>query len=105
VVRGRAFSFAEEANNSAAALSTSRRGCPCSLALPKTMASVGQACSHAVAIAPSWIGEFDFPLLCARVDALHAIGALFHHAAAAHSDFRIAQQLELRRFPILERRK
>ncbi len=36
------------------------------------------------------------------VDALHAIRALFHDAAAAHGYFRIAQQLELRRFPILE---
>ncbi len=36
------------------------------------------------------------------VDALHAIGALFHHAAAAHGDFRITQKLELRCLPILE---
>src|ERR1700682_3868189 len=36
------------------------------------------------------------------VDALHAIGALLHDAAAAHGDFRIAQELELRSLPILE---
>src|SRR5207245_3136291 len=35
-------------------------------------------------------------------DALHAIRALFHDATAAHGYFRIAQQFELRRFPILE---
>ncbi len=32
-----------------------------------------------------------------RVDALHAVGAFFHHAAAAHGDFGIAHHLELRR--------
>ena len=36
------------------------------------------------------------------VDALHAVRALFHNAAAAHGHFRIAQQLERRRLPILE---
>src|SRR6267154_3538175 len=36
------------------------------------------------------------------VDALHAISALLHHAAAADSDFGVAHELELRRFPILE---
>src|ERR1700682_1037850 len=36
------------------------------------------------------------------VDALHAVSALLHDSAAAHGDFRIAQKLQLRRFPILE---
>src|SRR5271163_1012715 len=36
------------------------------------------------------------------VDALHAVSALFHNAAAANSDLRIALELERRRFPILE---
>src|SRR5580700_9120937 len=33
---------------------------------------------------------------------LHAVRALFHDAAAAHSDFGIALQLERRRLPVLE---
>ena len=38
---------------------------------------------------------------CARVDALHAVGALLHDAAAAHRDVGIAPQLEARRVPVL----
>src|ERR1700676_815093 len=59
--------------------------------------------------------SYDFPvtdfavlLFCFDsrvVDALHAVGALFHDAAAAHGDFRIAQELERRRLPILEAEK
>ena len=71
--------------------------------LPKMIASDGQAAAHAVTISPSAIGRFLFLRLDARVvDALHAVGALFHDAAAAHRDFRIALQLERRRLPVLE---
>ena len=36
------------------------------------------------------------------VDALHAVSAFFHDAAAADGHFRIAHELELRSFPVLE---
>src|SRR5262249_50257726 len=36
------------------------------------------------------------------VDALHAVGALFHHAAAAHRDVRVAHQLQAGSFKIGE---
>ncbi len=36
------------------------------------------------------------------IDALHAVGALFHDTAAPHGNFGIAQKLQLRRLPILE---
>ena len=35
------------------------------------------------------------------VDALHAVGALFHHAAAAHGDVGVAPELQARRRPVL----
>src|SRR5829696_1923031 len=35
------------------------------------------------------------------VDPLHAVGALLHHAAAAHGDVRIAQRLQTWCFPVL----
>src|ERR1019366_3096627 len=37
-----------------------------------------------------------------RVDALHAVGAFFHHAAAAHRNVRIALQFQAWRFEIAE---
>src|ERR1019366_9200207 len=37
-----------------------------------------------------------------RVDALYAVGAFFHHAAAAHRNVRIALQLQAGRFEIAE---
>src|SRR5208337_3753648 len=42
--------------------------------------------------------RFDAPV----VDALDAVSALFHHAAAAHGDFGISQEFQLGRIPILE---
>ena len=41
-----------------------------------------------------------WPATCARVDALHAVGALLHHAAAADGDVRVALHLERRRVPV-----
>src|SRR5579872_2657808 len=38
-------------------------------------------------------------------DALHAISAFFHHAAAAYGYIRIAHHLVLRRLPILEQQE
>src|SRR2546425_691067 len=35
------------------------------------------------------------------VDALYAVGALLHHAAAAHRDVRISSELQARRVPVL----
>jgi len=43
-----------------------------------------------------------FGIDAALIDALHAVGALFHDAAAAHADVRVAHHLVLRRVPILE---
>ena len=78
-------------------------GSPCSLAtrlfgslrLPKVIACVGQAGWQAVTISPSRIARSS-RLACdaRRVDALHAVGALLHHAAAAHRDVRVALQLQ-----------
>ncbi len=45
---------------------------------------------------------FPFRVHAALVDALHTVGALLHHAAAAHADVGIAHHLVLRRIPILE---
>ena len=61
-----------------------------SLRSPKTMAWVGQACWQAVLTSPSR----DRPVLDpavdrASLDALHAVGALLHHAARAHRDVRV----------------
>ena len=39
------------------------------------------------------------------VDALHAVGALFHHTAAAHAHIGIAHHLVLRRLPVLEQQE
>src|SRR5258706_4672118 len=44
---------------------------------------------------------FFFRLDAALGNALHAVGALLHHAARAHADFRVAHHLELRRRPVL----
>src|SRR5208337_1016610 len=52
----------------------------------------------AVADRAALLFRFDAPV----VDALHAVGALFHDAAAAHGDFGISQEFELGRVPILE---
>src|SRR6266705_1526999 len=55
----------------------------------------------------TWYAVADREVLFFRfdacgIDALHAVGTLFHDPAAAHGDFGIAQELELRRLPILE---
>src|SRR5262249_52313333 len=39
------------------------------------------------------------------IDALHAVSALLHNAATAHSDVWIAHHFELRRVPILEQQE
>src|SRR5580700_2408259 len=63
----------------------------------------GFASSHDFAIANVAVLFFRFD---ARVvDALHAVGAFFHDPAAAHGDFRIAQELKRRCLPILEAEK
>jgi len=55
------------------------------------MASTGQTCWQATLIVPSGIltlsdaRAFTFAHL-GLLDALHAVGALFHHAAHAHSE-------------------
>ena len=66
------------------------------------MASAGQVCWQAVLISPSAIAascfsDVDFR----RVDALHAVRALFHDAAAAHGDVGIASELQAGRVPVL----
>src|SRR5260370_3476792 len=60
----------------------------------------GLAGGEDFAIADGTILLFGFD--ARAVDALHAIGALLHHAAAAHGNLRVAHQLELWRLPILE---
>src|SRR5208282_4981246 len=47
----------------------------------------------------------DFSVNAVLGDALHAVGALFHDAAAAHADVGIAHQLVLRSLPVLEQQK
>ena len=74
--------------------------------LPNTMALAGQDCWQAVCNSPSAIFRSSlFRLDAMLIDALHAVRALFHHAAAAHGDIRIAHHLELRRVPILEQKE
>ena len=63
--------------------------------LPKTIASVGHACWQAVTISPSRISAVLLVGLdLRRADALHAVAALLHHAAAAHRHIRVAHQLQ-----------
>ena len=54
---------------------------------------------HNVAIAN--LPAFPFGIDLRFVDALHAVGALFHHAAAAHADVGVAAQLEAGSLPVL----
>ena len=69
---------------------------------PNTMACVGHAAWHAVTISPSRDrrGPRASAAMRACVDALHAVGALLHHAAAAHRDVGIARHLQARRRPV-----
>ena len=70
--------------------------------LPKTIASVGQVAWQAVWISPSrTLRSSLLGVDLGVVDALHAVGALLHHAAAAHRHIRIVQQLQAGRFVIL----
>ena len=79
-----------------------RRGSSGSFRSPNTIASAGQACWHAVLISPSRTGRSSFSDVdLRRVDPLHAVGALLHHAAAAHGDVGVAPQLQARRVPVL----
>ena len=66
-----------------------------SLMLPKTMESVGHdrlAGGQNLAVAD--LAIFALGLDAGDVDALHAVGALLHDAAAAHRDVGVALQLE-----------
>ena len=58
---------------------------------------------HDLAVAN--LATFALGLDARGVDALHAVGALLHHAAAADGDVGIALQLELRRVPVLEQQE
>ena len=70
---------------------------------PKTIASVGQAgLAGGLDFAVAHLAVLLFRVDLGGVDALHAVGALLHHAAAAHRHVRIAQQLQARRFVIGE---
>ena len=60
---------------------------------PKKIASVGQAAWQAVDFAVANLAVFLFRLDLGGVDALHAVGAFFHHAAAAHRDIGVLLQL------------
>ena len=72
----------------------SRRGSSGSFRSPKTIASAGHACWHAVLISPSRTRRSPFSASILRgVDPLHAVGALLHHAAAAHGDVGVAAEL------------
>ncbi len=67
------------------------------------MALVGHTCWQAVRISPSRIAAIFFLGLDLRLlDALHAVGALFHDAAAAHGHVRIADPVKALRVPIRE---
>ena len=77
-----------------------------SLMLPKMSASAGQACWQAVTISPSRIGRSSrFGADARVVDALHAVRALLHDAAAAHGDVGVEHHLEHVRLRILVERE
>ena len=96
VVRGRVFSSASSAVVARLVLALARPRLFGSLRSPKTIACVGQAAWQAVTTSPSRIARSSRlgVDLARRVDALHAVGALLHHAAAADRDVGIVQQLQ-----------